>query len=77
MIEKLLVFVASLLWIAICMRFWSAIDRENVWQRRMIAIGAGLGGGLIYLLGTMILRLQEPDEARFKMTVKSADEAKK
>lgn len=85
MTGKLLVLGASLLWIAFCMRFWFAIDRDNVWQRRMIAIGAGLGGGLIYLLGTMMLQLQEPveapekdaDEARFEMKVKSADEAKK
>ena len=85
MTGKLLVLGASLLWIAFCMRFWSAIDRDNVWQRRMIAIGAGLGGGLIYLLGTMMLTLQEPVEipeqdtegAPLEMRVKRADEAKK
>ncbi len=54
---KFIILGASLLWIAFCMRFWYAIDRENVWQRRMIAIGAGVGGGLIYLIGTMTLAL--------------------
>lgn len=63
MTGKLLVLGASLLWIAFCMRFWFAIDRDNVWQRRLIAIGAGLGGGLIYLLGTMILTLMDEQNA--------------
>ncbi|HEY1052075.1 MAG TPA: hypothetical protein VGE39_20030 [Prosthecobacter sp.] len=45
----------SFLWIMLCMRFWWVIDRDNVWQRRFIAIGAGVGGGLIYLVGTMIV----------------------
>ena len=48
---------ASILWIMLCMRFWWAIDREHTWQRRFIAIGAGLGGGLIYLIGTMMLEM--------------------
>ncbi|MBE7498641.1 MAG: hypothetical protein HS117_27190 [Verrucomicrobiaceae bacterium] len=60
MTAKLLVLGASLLWIAFCMRFWYAIDRDHVWQRRFIAIGAGVGGGLIYLLGTMILTVLRP-----------------
>ncbi len=43
------------------MRFWYAIDQEHTWQRRFIAIGAGIGGGLIYLIGTMMLQmLKEP-----------------
>ncbi len=53
----LLVLGASLLWIMLCMRFWWAIDRDNVWQRRFIAIGAGIGGGLIYLVGTLMLEM--------------------
>ena len=57
----LLVLGASIIWILFCMRFWYAIDREHTWQRRFIAIGAGLGGGLIYLIGTMMLAmLKEP-----------------
>jgi len=43
------------------MRFWYAIDQEHTWQRRFIAIGAGIGGGLIYLIGVMMLQmLKEP-----------------
>ncbi len=53
----LLVLGSSILWILLCMRFWWAIDPENVWQRRFIAIGAGVGGGLIYLIGTMMLEM--------------------
>lgn len=54
---QLLVLGASMLWIALCMRFWWAIDREHVWQRRFIAIGAGVGGGLIYLIGILMLEM--------------------
>jgi len=60
----LLVLGTSILWILLCMRFWWAIDSEHVWQRRFIAIGAGIGGGLIYLIGTMMLEMlkeREPD----------------
>ena len=53
----LLVLGASVLWILLCMRFWWAIDREHTWQRRFIAVGAGLGGGLIYLIGSMMLEM--------------------
>ena len=57
----LLVLGASIIWILFCMRFWHAIDREHTWQRRFIAIGAGIGGGLIYLIGVMMLQmLKEP-----------------
>jgi len=57
----LLVLGASIIWILFCMRFWYAIDREHTWQRRFIAIGAGIGGGLIYLIGVMMLQmLKEP-----------------
>ncbi len=57
---QLLVFGASLLWILLCMRFWWVIDRDNVWQRRLIAIGAGLGGGLVYFIGTLMLEALKP-----------------
>jgi hypothetical protein len=58
----LLVLGASVIWIMFCMRFWYAIDREHTWQRRFIAIGAGIGGGLIYIIGTMMLSLlKEPE----------------
>lgn len=53
----LLVLGGSILWMLLCMRFWFAIDREHTWQRRFIAIGAGLGGGLIYIIGTMMLEM--------------------
>jgi hypothetical protein len=57
----LLVLGASIIWILFCMRFWYAIDQEHTWQRRFIAIGAGIGGGLIYLIGVMMLQLlKEP-----------------
>lgn len=57
MTDQIIVLAISLMWIAFCMRFWYVINRENVWQRRLIAIGAGLGGGMIYILGTMALEV--------------------
>lgn len=52
---EILVLLVSVFWIALCMRFWFMIDREHGFQRRLIAIGAGVGGGLIYMVGTMML----------------------
>jgi hypothetical protein len=57
MTDQTIVLVVSLMWIAFCMRFWYVIDRSNVWQRRLIAIAAGLGGGLIYIFGSMTLEV--------------------
>jgi hypothetical protein len=81
---QLLVLGASILWILFCMRFWYAIDREHIWQRRFIAIGAGIGGGLVYLVGTMMLQmLKEPpppveDATEIRVSAgRPADEAKK
>ncbi len=39
----------------LCLRFYRLIARENVMQRRVVAIAGGLGAGLIYIFGTMIL----------------------
>ena len=57
--DQIIIFGASLLWIAFCMRFWWVINRENVWQRRLIAIAAGLGGGLIYMFGSMAMQVMD------------------
>jgi hypothetical protein len=48
------------LWLLMCLWFYRLIARENVWQRRMIAMAAGLGAGLIYLLGSMVVRVMVP-----------------
>lgn len=64
---QLLVLGASILWMLLCMRFWYAIDREHIWQRRFIAIGAGVGGGLIYLIGTMMLEMLKEPELRLEI----------
>ncbi|HCN29156.1 MAG TPA: hypothetical protein DIT64_10480 [Verrucomicrobiales bacterium] len=54
--------VLCILWVLLCLRFYTLISHENVWQRRFIAIGAGLGAGLIYLLGSMLMPwLKMPD----------------
>ena len=57
MLAKAALLLLSVLWILLCMRFYTVIARENILQRRLIAIGAGLGAGLIYVLGSMILTL--------------------
>ncbi|MCF7789352.1 MAG: hypothetical protein K9N47_24735 [Prosthecobacter sp.] len=83
---QLLVLVASVIWILFCMRFWYAIDREHTWQRRFIAIGAGIGGGLIYLIGVMMLQMLKEtppppvvdEETEIRVSPgKRSDEAKK
>ncbi|WP_395736163.1 hypothetical protein [Prosthecobacter sp.] len=80
----ILVLVASIIWILFCMRFWYAIDREHTWQRRFIAIGAGIGGGLIYIIGTMMLQLlkeppppKEEETTEIRVSAGKAEEAKK
>jgi hypothetical protein len=47
--------VACILWLLLCLRCYTMISRKNVWQRRLIAMGAGLGAGLIYLVATMLI----------------------
>ncbi|MES2737685.1 MAG: hypothetical protein V4672_15290 [Verrucomicrobiota bacterium] len=39
------------------MRFYMLISKDNTMQRRLLAIAAGLGAGLIYVLGSMIITL--------------------
>ncbi len=80
----LLVLVASIVWILFCMRFWYAIDREHTWQRRFIAIGAGIGGGLIYIIGSMMLQLlkeapppKEEETQEIRVSAGRPEEAKK
>ncbi|MBK8040005.1 MAG: hypothetical protein IPK22_23165 [Verrucomicrobiaceae bacterium] len=62
--DQIIIFGASLIWIAFCMRFWWVINRENVWQRRLIAIAAGLGGGLIYMFGSMAMQVLHAAQAQ-------------
>lgn len=78
----LLVLGASILWIFLCMRFWFAIDREHKWQRHFIAIGAGVGGGLIYIIGMMMLQMlkerpQPQGGAEIRITPRSSHEGGK
>lgn len=60
MLPQALVIGACILWVLVCMRFYIAISAENVWQRRFIAIAAGLGAALVYTLGSMIVPLLKP-----------------
>jgi len=60
MLVKGLILLLCVLWMLLCMRFYSVISRDNVWQRRAIAIAAGVGAGLIYFLGSMIVPLLNP-----------------
>jgi hypothetical protein len=58
--STVLVLGACILWLLLCLRFYMMIGRTNVWQRRFIAMGAGLGAGLIYLAGSMLLTMLKP-----------------
>lgn len=57
MTAEALILLASVLWLLMCLRFWTMIDRRNRWQRHIIAIAAGIGAGMIYLLGSMVWSL--------------------
>lgn len=66
-----------LLWGLLCMRFYFLIARKNVLQRRLIAIGAGLGAGLIYILGSMILTfLRTPSPVEQEREVQQVEDVK-
>jgi len=49
-----------LLWVFLCGRMWWAIGRRHAWQRHAIAVAAGLGAALFYLLGTLIWSAVKP-----------------
>ena len=57
MTAQALILLASVLWLLMCLRFWTMIDRRNKWQRHIIAIAAGSGAGMIYILGGMVWSL--------------------
>lgn len=57
MTAQALILLASVLWLLMCLRFWTMIDRRNKWQRHAIAIAGGIGAGMIYLLGYMVWQL--------------------
>lgn len=71
MFSQAMVIALSILWLLICLRFYTLIARKNILQRRLLAIGAGLGAGLLYILGNLLLNLiqvppptVEPHESR-------------
>lgn len=55
MVFQAAIWTLCILWGLLCLRFYRLISRQNVFQRRIVAIAGGLGAGLIYILGTMIL----------------------
>jgi hypothetical protein len=57
MTAQALIVLACVLWLLMCLRFWTMIDRRNQWQRHVIAVAAGLGAAMIYILGTMVWKL--------------------
>lgn len=65
------------LWVLLCMRFYIVISKENVLQRRLIAIAAGLGAGLIYISGSMIITLlQAPSPAEPQREVQQVEDVR-
>lgn len=62
MLAQAAVLLLCLLWGLLCLRFYVLISKENVGQRRIVAIAAGLGAGLLYVIGTYIAALLGPQE---------------
>jgi len=54
MTSQLFIIGFCVLWVLMCGRMWWVINPRNVWQRRAIAVGAGLGAAMFYLLGTLV-----------------------
>lgn len=63
--------VLTLLWGLMCLRIYTMISRQNPVQRRIIAIGAGLGGALIYIVVSIMVNIlktpSEPEEPRIRI----------
>jgi hypothetical protein len=69
------VALMAVLWLLMCFRFWVMVGKRNPGQRHMLALAGGLGAGLIYVLGTMLLGLlREPAEEPVEM--KSGEEVR-
>lgn len=55
------VALMAVLWLLMCFRFWVLVGKQNPGQRHLLALAGGLGAGLIYVLGTLLLgMLREP-----------------
>jgi hypothetical protein len=54
----------AVLWLLMCLRFWLLAGPQNRGQRHLLAAAAGLGAGLIYILGGMLLVLLRAPAAR-------------
>lgn len=50
-----LLIAFCLSWIFLCGRMWWTMDRRNVWQRHAVAVAAGLGAGIFYLVGSVLI----------------------
>jgi len=62
------VSVLAVLWLLLCFRFWWMVGRKNPGQRHLLAIAGGLGAGLIYVLGQMVIGLlQAPTKQEAEM----------
>ena len=69
------VALMAVLWLLLCFRFWVMVGKRNPGQRHMLALAGGLGAGLIYVLGTMLLGLlREPEKVPIE--VKSGEEVR-
>lgn len=63
MTPKHFILLFCLLWLVVCWRIWFRIGKEHAWQRHFIAVGAGAGAALFYLLGTLIWAAVKPPPA--------------
>jgi hypothetical protein len=50
-------------WILICGRVWWSMSPKHPLQRRLVALGAGLGAALFFYVGTHVLQLYERHQA--------------
>jgi hypothetical protein len=58
------VILMCVLWVLLCFRFWSMVGPKNPGQRHLLALAAGLGAGLFYVLGSFIIGILKAPSAR-------------
>lgn len=60
MSPQFFILAFCLLWVVMCWRMWWLISPRHPWQRHAVAVAAGLGAGLFYLLGTLLWSAVKP-----------------
>jgi hypothetical protein len=63
-------------WILLCGRMWWNMSRKNSIQRRLVALGAGLGAALFYTAGMKLIHAMERYNQPTQATERSSEDVR-